>query len=97
MVIQFVIGVKICWAGLNYDFFRISYSIYHQVAFQEWCFDLFYFAEKFFHQGDMRMTQTQKEELEKAYKNGEQRDVISFSSAKWQHYTVPYVIDASIG
>ena len=45
----------------------------------------------------MRMTEIQKEELEKAYKNGEQRDVISYSSAKWQNYTVPYVIDASIG
>ncbi|XP_065061444.1 zinc metalloproteinase nas-13-like [Rhopilema esculentum] len=51
---------------------------------------------KFFHQGDIRLTDKQKEALDKARTSGLKRDVIHYASAKWPDQTVYYKLDASL-
>ena len=56
-----------------------------------------YLAEKFFFSGDMRITEKQKEELDRARKTGYKRDATKRSNAKWPNGTVYYEIDGRLG
>lgn len=56
-----------------------------------------YLAEKFFFAGDMRVTEKQKEELDRARLTGQKRDATKRENAKWPNGTVYYEIDRRLG
>ena len=57
----------------------------------------FTISGKFFYQGDIRMTEKQKKQLEKLREQGLKRDVIHYASSKWTETPIPYYLDSSLG
>ena len=56
-----------------------------------------YFAEKFFYAGDMRITEKQKEEIDRQRQTGQKREATRRQNAKWPNGTVYYEIDRRLG